>query len=207
MRAQNYIAKYPGDKVHGKSAFLICCVFLACMAIACNGDKSKSGEVAASKGSGVLTINPEDLYGLFISNQDLSIVLNNTDEKLVVLQFFHRIDGELTLDAWPRNNKDYFGYKVFKQFGQPLDNLKGKDVHLGTLNIELGNYTTLLNNVKMPAHANAYYIFEPTIDEYHGVYHIVYNISISLTDPRLSGFTISKLIIATLNPSPPRQAN
>jgi hypothetical protein len=188
-----------------KSALLLGCTFLACMAISLN-------------------CKSQYLKYLWLNKSEVQDLIDNASNNRIFFQFYHNKSHTLTLFAWPENTgeNDDNETKMLKMDpkGKVIYNLNDKNVLLATLNIgpkEIKKIEYAIN-----AHKFNSIIFWPRIDkiDYSGIYHVYYDIYGSNKVPAeirntiflktllyYSNVSYIYYITTTKNPSPPRQAN
>jgi hypothetical protein len=179
-----------------KSALLLGCTFLACMAISLN-----------CKG--------QNLKYLWLTATDMTYLIKQTTKDKIHFQFFHDKSNTLTLYGWPErdvDNDDTEHRTLNIGTGPASIDLKGKDILLATLNLGKKRIKALSDAINDKKYKSI--IFDPV--EYEPIdgsviIHVYYKIYGSFTDDgsdlKGKGVTKADPITTTKNPSPPRQAN
>jgi hypothetical protein len=161
--------------------------------------------------------NPELLYTLTLTGTQTKNLLTSAKDKVVVLQFFHRITGDVTLRAWARSNNvfaysDTITFLIVKKVTAetPMVNISPSDIQLGDIHLDGNVYNALWTavNVSTPP---AYILFCPRVDgtvNNPNGYHIVYDI-FKTNDNVLTlvAFPFVRTPVITTNPSPPKEPN
>jgi hypothetical protein len=200
-----YIKKYLNYKVYVKSVFIFGSIFLACMVISCNGNKSNTAKKAALKTGLPLKANPEDLHTLYLSAGGVDSLLNNATAKMIVFQFFIDTSDNSTLHAWPQHKDGSYksGEAVLLKFASSDTTIvSGKDIDLGNVEIDSTACDTLSSKIKKFNYKTIYFV--PRKDQTHIDYSIYGDTN---ANPQVVFVPNLENLIITLNPSPPRPAN